>query len=398
MWLLDEAYTVTTRREAVAVAAALASAISGTSSSGGMVARARSSKEQTARCCGMSRAIALEGELREPCQVEKRSASRRQASMRGTTEERSPDEGEPSMDIGIRAYAAFERIDDSLTYAEALLYSAAFWLAVALFWAIVLLASKTYRTMDAPVKAECVSYVNSSIHALHACITSLYVVFGEEDLYEGKPMATLSFWRGALLFTMGYFLADCVIVLLFFKRFDRKVETLLQHVRNVIATQWGSVAHHACALLTAHWVLHEGSYFAQLWIAGTEATELSTFFVNMRWFASHTLRRDSGLYVVIGLTMMVTFVTTRLVLYPAFLIWMFQNPALEQYGLPDTKMGAMLLGVTGAVATTTVSLLNVYWSYRMILGAVKILFGKGKSTGKSTSVSTSSEQSGKKDL
>ena len=70
--------------------------------------------------------------------------------------------------------------------------------------------------------------------------------------------------------------------------------------------------------------------------------------------------RDSVVYVMIGLFMMFSFVTTRLILYPSYLYWMFNNPLLEKYAMPSSSKDAMMLGVVGTLATASVSLLNVY--------------------------------------
>ena len=159
------------------------------------------------------------------------------------------------MEVGHRMYAMFEYLD-SLSYGRALLLSTAAWYVLALFFALVSPPlSSTYRKLDARLKAEWLSYLNSSIHALHACVTSMYTIFGESDLFEGKPMSTLSFWRGSTLFTMGYFVCDSTLILTVFKRYDPSKESLYKHMSVVLGANWGSLAHHVFASLTAHWVL-----------------------------------------------------------------------------------------------------------------------------------------------
>mmetsp|Transcript_11679 Transcript_11679/g.31452 ORF Transcript_11679/g.31452 Transcript_11679/m.31452 type:complete len:317 (+) Transcript_11679:85-1035(+) len=255
------------------------------------------------------------------------------------------------------------------------LVAAAFW-AAHLVVAMVLsqILSSTYRSLSVAKKADWLSRVNSTVHAVLSAAVALYVLFFERDLYAKRGFSSQNLLNGSLTLTLGYFICDAVIVIAFFKTIGSSPETL---------------AHHALAGCTAVYAMSSrGSIFAQLWVAGTYFTEMSTPMVNLRWFVS--LRyRNAPWYTAVGILMMVSFFITRLVFFPAFMVWLFTFDSEEGYTLPDSKYECVFMGNWGGAATLAITLLNMYWFYLMVKGAMKIFFPKkGASADSKTAVGT----------
>jgi len=244
---------------------------------------------------------------------------------------------------------------------KAVLYATLFWISqLVVFGILSPIFFSTYRQLPFSKKADWLSRVNSTNHAILSASVALYVLFIEKDLYEGKGFSSEKLLKGSLILTLGYFICDAGIIFAFFKTIGSPVETLI---------------HHLLAGSTAVYTMSDsrGSVFGMLWVAATYFTEMSTPIVNLRWFVALNYRHDK-IYQVVGISMMISFFVTRIIFFPAFLTWMFSSDALIDNTLPESGYEKLFLGTFGGIASLAVMLLNLYWFSLMIKAAIKIFF------------------------
>ncbi|KAG8237946.1 hypothetical protein J437_LFUL016291 [Ladona fulva] len=102
--------------------------------------------------------------------------------------------------------------------------------------------------------------------------------------------------------------------------------------------------------------------------------ELSTPFVSLRGILSKLKLKSSLLYVVNGITMLVTFFFCRVIMFP-YVCYMYARFT----GLPYWK-AISSLPTTCKAGIAVLMMPQVYWFILMVQGAVKVLcFGEGKS-------------------
>ena len=89
---------------------------------------------------------------------------------------------------------------------------------------------------------------------------------------------------------------------------------------------YASVVHHSLFIAVAHSVLH-GWYF-KLPFAWLAFAELSTPFLNMRWFLAVLGRKEGGLYDTVSMAFALTFLLTRVLGYGIGIAHLWMQRAL----------------------------------------------------------------------
>ncbi|XP_017311789.1 TLC domain-containing protein 4-B isoform X2 [Ictalurus punctatus] len=150
----------------------------------------------------------------------------------------------------------------------------------------------------------------------------------------------------------------------------------------LLASNWSTmgdsffVCHHLAALYAYGYVLTRGvlPYFANFRLI----SELSTPFVNQRWFfESLAYPRSHRLVVANGVAMAVAFFLVRIAVMPPYWAKVFETfgtPAFERLGL-----GAQVAWIVSCVC---LDVLNVVWMYKIARGCYRVITGtSGKKKG-----------------
>ncbi|XP_061741546.1 TLC domain-containing protein 4-B isoform X3 [Nerophis ophidion] len=150
----------------------------------------------------------------------------------------------------------------------------------------------------------------------------------------------------------------------------------------LLACNWSTmgdsffVCHHLAALYAYGYVLTRGvlPYFANFRLI----SELSTPFVNQRWFFE-TLKypRSHGLVVINGVAMAAVFFLVRIAVMPSYWLSVFAT-----FGTADFErlgFGAQVAWISSCVA---LDILNTIWMYKIARGCYKVLTGRRARKGK----------------
>ncbi|XP_013864295.1 TLC domain-containing protein 4-B isoform X3 [Austrofundulus limnaeus] len=145
----------------------------------------------------------------------------------------------------------------------------------------------------------------------------------------------------------------------------------------LLACNWSTmgdsffVCHHLAALYAYGYVLTRGvlPYFANFRLI----SELSTPFVNQRWFfEALKYPRSHQMVVLNGVAMAVVFFVVRIAVMPSYWVSVFATfgtPEFERLGL-----GAQVAWITSCIA---LDILNTIWMYKIARGCYKVLTGRG---------------------
>ncbi|XP_008328924.3 TLC domain-containing protein 4-B [Cynoglossus semilaevis] len=131
------------------------------------------------------------------------------------------------------------------------------------------------------------------------------------------------------------------------------------------------VCHHLAALYAYGYVLTRGvlPYFANFRLI----SELSTPFVNQRWFfEALKVPRSHHLVVLNGVLMSVVFFLVRIAVMPSYwasVLVTFGTPEFERLGV-----GAQVAWISSCVA---LDILNTIWMYKITRGCYKVLTRAG---------------------
>ncbi|XP_058509064.1 TLC domain-containing protein 4-B isoform X2 [Solea solea] len=195
----------------------------------------------------------------------------------------------------------------------------------------------------------------STVHALIVGLFCLYILWFDDAVNANPVWGDPSLVKLNVAITCGYLLYDLVL----------------------LACNWSTmgdsffVCHHLAALYAYGYVLTRGvlPYFANFRLI----SELSTPFVNQRWFfQALNFPRSHRLVVINGVAMSVVFFLVRIAVMPSYWVSVFATfgtEAFERLGL-----GAQVAWITSCIA---LDILNTIWMYKITLGCYKVLTGAG---------------------
>ncbi|KAG9264518.1 TLC domain-containing protein 4-B [Astyanax mexicanus] len=194
----------------------------------------------------------------------------------------------------------------------------------------------------------------STIHALIVGLFCVYILWFDDAVNEDPVWGDPNLVKLNVAITCGYLLYDLLL----------------------LACNWSTmgdsffVCHHLAALYAYGYVLTRGvlPYFANFRLI----SELSTPFVNQRWFFDVlAYPRSHRLVVANGVAMAVAFFLVRIAVMPPYwakVFGTFGTPAFERLGL-----GAQVAWIVSCVA---LDILNVVWMYKIARGCYKVITGK----------------------
>ncbi|XP_039628501.1 TLC domain-containing protein 4-B [Polypterus senegalus] len=222
---------------------------------------------------------------------------------------------------------------------------------------VSLILSQGYQHLHPVKKTEWNSRLVSTVHALIVGTLCLYILWFDEAVNKDPVWGDPRLVKLNVAITCGYLLYDLLLLAMHWKTMGDGF----------------FVCHHLAALYAYGYVLGRGvlPYFANFRLI----SELSTPFVNQRWFFDVLSYPRSGLQVVLnGVAMAVVFFAVRIAVMPTYYIRVWSTvgtPAFERLG-PGPQVAWILSSVS-------LDVLNIIWMYRITRGCYRVLTGS-KST------------------
>ncbi|XP_066564092.1 TLC domain-containing protein 4-B [Amia ocellicauda] len=219
-------------------------------------------------------------------------------------------------------------------------------------WVSVALCPSFKRVPDSK-HTEWNSRLVSTVHALVVGLLCLYILWFDDAVNEDPVWGDPKLVKLNVAITCGYLLYDLLL----------------------LACNWSAigdsffVCHHLAALYAYGYVLSRGllPYFANFRLL----SELSTPFVNQRWFFNALSYPRSDWRVVLnGMAMSAVFFVVRIAVMPSYygrVLSTLGTPAFERLGL-----GAQVAWILSSVS---LDILNVIWMYRIARGCYGVLTG-----------------------
>ncbi len=218
------------------------------------------------------------------------------------------------------------------------------------FPAVFSATSKTYKKYlqesQLNKKAEWDSRGTSTFHAILASSAAVYTFLVAQEFNDFDLLRITPFCEIWLMFSLGYFLYDIFII---FKYFPGDYSSLVHHCI-AISIHILICATGTCTLIQMGYVL----------------TEMSTPFVNARFFLMDSGMRNSKTYVANGLLMFVTFFVFRMPMIP-FVPVIFYIKYDQYLKIP------MLVRCVYLLLYVLISTLNLIWFYKITRGVIKTL-------------------------
>lgn len=247
-----------------------------------------------------------------------------------------------SLPVGERALAV---ATGSLPWA--VFYHACYW---ACRGAAPSVFGESYTKLERDLKGYWCSSMVSSFHAVVVTTLSMRalaedgVLRGGDEFFYATPRSMLA----ARMF-LGYIASDLVLAAWYGRRWKACMENLVHHV-TIIAT-WSIFLDHRA-----------GQFLACV----AQICEITTPFVNQRWFLDVTGLKTSKAYFYNGLTMTLLWFVSRVLLY-SYCGWK----------LFASRAQLMTLGAPAAVTVASCYLaglaLQYLWFYKIVRGALKSL-------------------------
>ena len=219
-------------------------------------------------------------------------------------------------------------------------------------WKAILPANKNRSQNDIHFH----TMLSSTVHAFVSSSLCVYILWyglmGTNRIYSKLPLGFTT-----MQISLGYFVADSIVVL-----FDAKLRS-----------DRGSMIHHLAGIVGLSLCLfHQGK--AMFFVIYRLIAECSTPFVNLRSILSDLGEKDRTLYIYAGISMLITFLLCRIVVIPWHWYEILKTVTSVECALLIPLFFRVWLGLNYLVF----DVLNVYWFYRIVKGAVKLYTSKMK--------------------
>jgi len=202
-----------------------------------------------------------------------------------------------------------------------------------------------YRKLSRADRIEWGSRVVSTLHAIFVTYGSGLVLL-TEDVVHDHPFighSSVAEWYNKVL--IGYFVYDLMLVL-----GEKQIRTV------------GTLVHHILGLIgyIASIEYQEGLLICVLFAF----TEITTPFVNNRWFLAITKKTNTKIYIFNGLLMTLGFIVVRVLFAPGYSFYAIFAHWDELQAL-KTLRNLIFLCLFG------VTILNIYWTGLMVKGLLR---------------------------
>ncbi|XP_072547359.1 TLC domain-containing protein 4-B [Salminus brasiliensis] len=211
--------------------------------------------------------------------------------------------------------------------------------------------SPAFITLSSTQRTEWNSRAVSTAHALVVGLLCLYILLFDEATRKDPVWGDPTLVKLNVGITTGYLISDLLLMIYYWDFIGEKY----------------FVIHHLAALYAYYYVLSQGllPYFANFRLL----SELSTPFVNQRWFLHvlgyHKLSKPS---LANGVAMASSFFLVRIAVIPAYYSHMYSVYGTEAfYRLPLGARSAWLL------CSLCLDVMNVMWMRKILRGCLKVL-------------------------
>ncbi|PKU69322.1 transmembrane protein 56-B [Dendrobium catenatum] len=215
---------------------------------------------------------------------------------------------------------------------------------------------KGYHSLSKPTKIEWNNRGFSTFHAILVAAISFYLLVLSDLFKEGTAVGSIVDRKSLLSdclcgISIGYFLTDLGMILWYFPALGG-VEYVLHHVLSMYAI-----------------VLSLISGQAQYYILMVLFSEITTPFVNLRWYLDAYGQKSSMLYIFNGVALFLGWLAARILLFIFFFAHMYLHF--------DKVRTIFPLGFYSILSVPPViAVMNVYWFLKIFKGMVKTLSRK----------------------
>ncbi|XP_075758467.1 TLC domain-containing protein 4-like [Pelodiscus sinensis] len=206
--------------------------------------------------------------------------------------------------------------------------------------------SPHYGRLPSGKKQEWNSRCVSTLHALIVGLFCLYILYFDEAINANPIWGDPYLVKLNVAITCGYLLYDLLLLLRYWKMLGDSL----------------FVCHHLVALYAYGYVLSRGvlPYFANFRLL----SELSTPFVNLRWFFDTVGQPRSSWFVLAnGLAMTAVFFLVRIAVIPSY-----YGRVLAWLGTPEYARLGLAVQVAWIVPSLALEGLNLVWMYKILRG------------------------------
>ena len=204
--------------------------------------------------------------------------------------------------------------------------------------------------------------VVSNVHAVISTVLSFIALCTSRSFFDGNVIGSFT-----VLMTSSYLFFDFIQIVVYHEAlWDRM-----------------TVLHHVCGFLGFSYAMR--TLQLQNIVLMFVFTEITTPFVNARWFLYKLHMQDSLLYILNGGIMLLGFLVFRIGMNPLTAYFVYQNAAIF-FSANDPILYFTVVTLWGAEI-----IFNSYWTYLIAKGFFKALFG-----GQKKSASASKENGAKK--
>ena len=243
-----------------------------------------------------------------------------------------------------------------ITPASLISFLAAFlsaYLLSPLFWSILLPANKN------PPRSNMYFHtmLGSTLHAVVAISLFVYLMayglMATNRVFSKSPLGFT-----AMQISLGYLLGDLIICL---------IDPELRH-------HTGFIVHHIAGIVGISLSLfHQGKLM--FFVVYRLIAECSTPFVNLRYILSDLGIKDGSSYLFAGISMLISFILCRIVVLP----WHWYELLTCVMTEEATELVPLFFKFWLGFNYLVFDVLNVYWTYKMIRGLLKLIKAKRKS-------------------
>lgn len=215
---------------------------------------------------------------------------------------------------------------------------------------------KGYSSLKKSTKIEWKNRGFSTFHAILVAAVSFYLIVLSDLFKEGTPTGSFvhrkSLLSDSLLgVSIGYFLTDLGMILWCFPALGG-IEYVL---------------HHGCSLYSITLSLISGQ--AQFYILMVLFSEITTPFVNLRWYLDVYGKKSSMLYFCNGVALFFGWLAARILLF----IFCFAHMYLHF----DQVKTIFPIGFYSVLSVPSlIAVMNVYWFWKITKGLVKTVSRK----------------------
>lgn len=206
--------------------------------------------------------------------------------------------------------------------------------------------------------------LTSSTFALLACACGLYVSHscGEEDVLNQRFYILHNY----LIFGLSYFFYDCITMYMVYSTETKEDITISsQQILRFCGERPLIIIHHILVPLVGFPAMMIARGGQGDCILGTAfLVEASTPFVSLRVILCHLGLKDSRVYVVNGLFMLVTFFICRVCIFPALYVWYVRLEGLSSLLSSPAWVHCAVAGLWCP---------QLFWFTKMLKGSIKLI-------------------------